>query len=94
MEIGLACTHIYVYTRTAAGPLVYVLLLYFLASAAPFSTLIPRMYLRFRGCPVALGAELSVSAWYQTIRRVLLRARRLLLVLLLSAESRGVRCVA
>ena len=78
------------YTRTAAVPLVYVLVLYFLASAASFSPVIPRMYLRFRGCLVVLDIELSVRTWYQKARRVLLRARRPLL-LLLSAESRGVR---
>ena len=47
-----------------------------------------RMYLRFRGCPVVLDIELSVSAWYHKTRRVLLRARRLLLLLLLTAESK------
>ena len=48
-----------------------------------------RMYLRFRGCPVVLDIELSVSAWYHKTRRVLLRTRRLLLLLLLlTAESK------
>ena len=84
MEIGLACIR----TRTAAVPLVYVLVLYFLASAASFSTL------RFRSCPVVLDVELSVSAWYQKTRRVLLRARHLLLLLLLAAERGGVRRAA
>ena len=46
-----------------------------------------RIYLRLRGCPVVLDIELSVSAWYHKTRRVLLRARRLLL-LLLTAEIR------
>ena len=46
-----------------------------------------RMYRRFRGCPVVLDIELSVSAWYHKTRRVLLRVRRLLL-LLLTAESK------
>ena len=50
---------------------------------------ITRMYLRFRGCPVVLDIELSVSAWYQKTRRVPLRARRLLLLLLLLAAERG-----
>ena len=84
----------YVYTRTTTVPLVYVLVLFFPASAASFSTVIPRMYLRFRSCPVVLDIELSVIAWYQKTRRVLLRARRLVLLLLVSAESRGVRCAA
>ena len=66
----------------------HVLVLYLLASAASFSTVIPPMYLRFRGCPVVLDIELSVSAWYHKTRRVLLRARRLLLLLLLTAESK------
>ena len=46
------------------------------------------MYLRFRGCPIVLDIELSVSAWYQKTRRALLRARCLLLLLLLAADSR------
>ena len=46
------------------------------------------MYLRFRGCPVVLDIEHSVSAWYHKTRRVLLRAMRLLLLLLLAAESK------
>ena len=46
------------------------------------------MYLRFRGCPVVLDIELSVSAWYQKTRRALLRVRCLLLLLLLVADSR------
>ena len=91
VQIGLACTHTYVYTRTAAAaPPVYVLVLYFLASAASSLFCDTRMYLRFRGCPVVLDIELSVSAWYHKTRRVLLRARRLLL-LLLTAESREQR---
>ena len=39
------------------------------------------MYLRFRGCPVVLDIELSVSAWYPKTRRALLRARCLVLLL-------------
>ena len=52
-----------------------------------------RMYLRFRGCAVVLDIELSVSAWYQKIRRAVLRARCLVLLLLLAADSRERRCV-
>ena len=47
------------------------------------------MCLRFRGCPVVLGIELSVNARYQKTR-VLLCARRLVL-LLVAASSGGVR---
>ena len=54
-----------------------------------------RMYLRFRGCPVVLDIEVSVSAWYHKTRRVLLRAGRLLLLLLLlTAESKERRLAA
>ena len=92
VEIGLACVHTYVYTRTAAAaaPPVYVLVLlyYFRASAASSFSADTRMYLQFRGCPVVLDIELSVSAWYYKTRRVLLRAKRLLLLLLLTAESK------
>ena len=45
------------------------------------------MYRRFRGYPVVIDIELSMSAWYHKTRRVLLRARRLVLLLLLTAES-------
>ena len=45
------------------------------------------MYLRLRDCPVVLDIELSVSAWCHKTRRVL-RARRLLPLLLLTAESK------
>ena len=47
-----------------------------------------RMYLQFRGCPVVFEIKLSVSAWYHNARRVLLRAKRLLLLPLLTAESK------
>ena len=47
-----------------------------------------RMYLRFRGCLVVIDIELSLSAWYHKTRRVLLRASRLVLLLLLTAESK------
>ena len=57
---------------------------YFLASAASSPTC--DMCLRFRGCPVVRDIELSVSVRYQKTR-VLLRARRLLLLLV--AASRG-----
>ena len=46
------------------------------------------MYRRFRGCPVVLDIELSVSALYHKPRRVLLRAKRLLLLLVLTAEGK------
>ena len=72
-------------------PLVYVLALYFLAIAASSPTVI-FMYLRFWGCPVVLDIELSVSAWYEKARRVLLHARRILLLLLHAALRGGVRC--
>ena len=93
VKIGLACIRTYVYTRTAAAaaaPPVYVLVLlnYFLASAASSFCADTRMYLRFLGCPVVLDIELSVIAWYHKNRRVQLRARRLLLLLLLTAESK------
>ena len=55
------------------------------------------MYRPFRGCPVVLDIELSVSAWYHKTGRVLLRGRRLLPLLLLTAESKesgGLRCAA
>ena len=59
-------------TRTAAAvPLVFVLVLYFLASAASAVSTVIRMYLRFRDCPVALDIELYVSAWYHKTRLAL-----------------------
>ena len=51
------------------------------------------MYLWFRGCPVVLDIELSVSSWYQKTRRALLHARCLLLLLLLLAvDNRERQC--
>ena len=47
-----------------------------------------RTYRRFRGCPVVFDIELSVSAWYRKTRRVLLRVRRFMVLLLLTAESK------
>ena len=86
---------VYIPTRTAAVPLVYV----WCCSIFSPAQLISRryrcdMYLRFRGCTVVRDIELSMSAWYQKTRRVLLSARRILLVLLLAAERGGVRCAA
>ena len=57
-------------------------------ASLPRPCLIMNMYLRFRGCPVVLDIELSVSTWYHKTRRVMLHARRLLLLLLLAAESK------
>ena len=48
------------------------------------------MCLRFRGCPVELGIELSVSARHQKTC-VLLCTRRLVLLLVAVAASGGVR---
>ena len=84
VEVGLACIH----------TCVLALLLF---RGIRFGALFCRqhsfflycdMYLRFRGCLVVLDIELSVSAWYHKTQRVLLRARRLLLLLLLTAESK------
>ena len=49
-----------------------------------------RIYGRYRGCPVVLDIELSVSEWYHKTRRELLHARRLPL-LLLTAEGKQQR---
>ena len=49
-----------------------------------------RMCLRFWGCPVVLDIEPSVSARHQKIR-VLLCARRLVLLLIAAAASGSVR---
>ena len=82
-----------VWRVVAAVPLGYVFfcalrsIFYFVASAASFSTC--DMCLRFRGCPVVLDVELSVSARHQKTR-LLLRARCLPL-LLVAAASGGVR---
>ena len=87
VEIGLACIHAYSHSCCAAcirfGAALF--------SRHPNFFLYCHMYLRFRGYRVVLGIELSVSAWYQKTRRVLLRERRLLPLLLLAAEGRE-RC--
>ena len=97
VEIGLACIHKYVYTRTAAAaaPPVYVWCSILFSGQRSFVFLCcdTRMYRRFRGCPVVLDIELSVSACYHKTQRVLLRARRLLMVLHLeSREQRAAAC--
>ena len=50
------------------------------------------MYLRFRGCPVVLDIELSVSAWYQKTRRALLRVRSSAAAASCSRQRRGAVC--
>ena len=93
METGLACIHTYVYTRTAAvAPPVRFDTLFSGQRSFVFLCCDTRMYLRLRGCLVVVDIELSVSAWYHKTRRVLLHARRLLM-LLLTAESRERRAV-
>ena len=75
--------------------LVLYCFLFFLASTASYSAtskyyyLTCDMCLRFRGCPVVLDIELSVSARHHKTR-VLLCARRVLL-LVAAAASGGVR---
>ena len=56
-----------------------------------------RMYLRFRGCPVVLDIELSVSAWYITRLDVYCCARGVFCCwcfLQQRAKSGGLRCAA
>ena len=89
VELSLACIHAYPHCCCCAVCIRF---------GAPFSRqrsfcfLCCDMYLQFRGCPVASDIQLSVSAWYQKNRRALLRARCLLLLLLLAADSRERRC--
>ena len=101
VEIGLACIHIYIYIYMLALLLLLRRLCTFWCSilfsgqhSFVFLCGDARMYRRFRGCPVVLDIELSVSAWYHKTRCVLLRARRLLLLLLLTAESKERRLAA
>ena len=89
MKTILGCTHTYPHccccaACTRSGAL-------FLASAASsFCTVIPGIYVS----PVSgvLDIKLYVSAWYQKTRLALLRARCLLLLLLLATDSRERRC--
>ena len=69
VEIGLACIH----TAAPAAPPVYVLVVNTIFWPRRFVSLCcyTRMYRRFRGCPVVLDIELSVSAWYHKTRRAL-----------------------
>ena len=101
VEIGLACIHTNVYTRTAAAaaaPPVYVLVLYTTFWPAQLRLLCcdTRMYRRLRGCPVVLDIELSVSAWYHKTRPVLLRASVFCSCCFLRqrAKSGGLGCAA
>ena len=102
VEIGLACIHTYqgMYNILALLLLLRRLCTFWcsilFSGQRSFVVLCcdTRMYLRFRGCPVVLDIELFVSAWYHKARFALLRARRLLLLLLLTAESREHRAAA
>ena len=86
-----------VWRVVAAVPLGYVFFLcsffHFLATAQLLSLLLDVRFLclLFRGCPVVLDIELSVSAGHQKTR-VLLCARRLVLLLIAAAASGG-ECV-
>ena len=91
VEISLACIHTYPHCCCCAACIRFGALF---SRQRSFCFLYCDMYLRFRGCPVVLDIELSVSAWYQKNRRVLLCARRLLLLLLRAAERDGLRCAA
>ena len=63
VEIGLACIHTYLYTRTvAAAPPVYVLVLYFLASAASSFSPVILVCISGFGRPEVLDIKLSVNA--------------------------------
>ena len=70
VEISLACIHTYV-------PALVLLCRFCIRFGALFSRqrsfcfLCCDMYLRFRGCPVVLGIERYVSAWYHKTRRAL-----------------------
>ena len=85
-----------VWRVVVAVPLGYVflVLLYYLFSRHRAQLLLyyltSHVCLRFRGCAVVLGIELSVSARHQKTR-VPLCARRLVLLLVAAAASGGVR---
>ena len=77
VEISLACIYRYPYSCCCFACCIRFGALF--SRQRSFCFLYCDVYLRFRGCPVVLGIELSVSAWYQKTRRALLRARCLLL---------------
>ena len=86
-------THVCIYSHCCcccAACVRFGALYYFLASEdSSFSAVIlVCMYRRFRVCPVVVNIELSVSAWYHKTQCVQLRARHLLLLLFLTAESK------
>ena len=55
----------YIRTRTAAVPLIAYVWCCSISRQRNLFLYCCDMYLRFRGCPVVLDIELSVSAWYQ-----------------------------
>ena len=68
VEVSLACIHIYPHCCCCAACIRFGALF---SRQRSFCFIYCDMYLCFRGCPVVLGIELYVSAWYQKTRRAL-----------------------
>ena len=64
VEIGRACIHTYVLAQLLCR-LLYTFGAALFSRQRNFFLYYCDMCLRFRGCPVVLDTELSVSAWYQ-----------------------------
>ena len=95
VEISLACIHTYPRCCCYAACIRFGALF---SRQRSFCILRCDMYLRFRGSPVVLDIELSVSAWYQKNRHALYYCARGVFCcccfLQLTAKSGGVRCAA
>ena len=68
VQISLACIHTYPHCCCCAACIRFGALF---SRQRSFCFIYCDMYLCFRGCPVVLGIELYVSAWYQKTRRAL-----------------------
>ena len=95
VEISLACIHTYPRCCCYAACIRFGALF---SRQRSFCILRCDMYLRFRGSPVVLDIELSVSAWYQNTRRALCCCARGVFCCCCfwqqTAEMGGVQCEA
>ena len=87
VEVDLTCIHASILALLLCRLYTFWCPIFWRAQLLSLLRYLVYMYLRFRGCPVVLDIEPSVSALYHKTRRVLLRATSFLL-LLLTAESK------
>ena len=96
VEISLACIHTYPHCCCCDACCIRFDA-QFTRQRGFFCSLYCDICFRFRGCPVVLDIELSVSAWYQKTQRALYCCARSVFCFCFwqqTAEIGGVRCAA